>query len=85
VEETSSVGATVGRIVSRVGGGAVVGGILVEIAVAVESVTGAGVAVQAVRRNKKMAMNFFMGKDYMSLRGGAERRRSNLLLLGADF
>jgi hypothetical protein len=63
----------VGRIVSIVEVGTTVGGTLVEIGVAVGSITGAGAGVQAVRRNK-MTMNFFIAANYMSLRGGALRQ-----------
>src|SRR5919108_3713751 len=63
VGETSTVGAMLGVIVSIVEVGTAVGGTLAGIGVAVDSITGTG--VQAGGGNM-MAMNFFIGKYYMS-------------------
>jgi hypothetical protein len=68
VGETSTVGTTVGRIVSTVEVGMAVGGTLVGISVELDSATGIFVVVQAVRRNKKMMMKFFMMNNYMLMR-----------------
>jgi hypothetical protein len=44
--------------------GMAVGGMLVGAGIEVDEVTGASVAVQAVRRHKKTMMNFFMMDNY---------------------
>jgi hypothetical protein len=61
VGETSTVGVSVGTIVSTVAvadGMTVVG--IVGREVTVDSITGTSVAVQALRMNRVMMMNFFM-------------------------
>src|SRR5512138_2107816 len=79
VGEGSKVGASMGVAASTVTVGAIVGGILVGTTPEVDTTTGAGVAVQAVKR-KRMIIKFFI--RYMSLRGVALKasRRSNPLI-----
>jgi cyanophycinase-like exopeptidase len=64
VGEATPVGDSVGRIAVTVAVGILVGGTLVGAAVEVDSMAGAGAAVQAVRR-KKMTMNFRITGNYM--------------------
>jgi hypothetical protein len=60
VGEAAEVDASVGMITSVVEVGMAVGGILVETGLDVDSIIGAGVAVQAVRRIKVTMMDFFI-------------------------
>jgi hypothetical protein len=66
VGEASTAWVMVGAMISTVEVGIVVGG-MVGTGVSVDSITGAGVDVQALR-SKKMVMTFLMMSHYMTLR-----------------
>jgi hypothetical protein len=85
VGEAWTVGVTIGMMASRVEVGTAAGGTLVGTGVDVDWIADTSGVVQAARRNKETMMNFFMINNYMSLQGGAERRRSNLLLNGTSL
>src|SRR5215207_4134401 len=74
------VGKTVEMIVCGVDVELTVGGMLVGNGVAVDSITGTRVAVQAERRREARTMKFFIEANYMSLRGEAKRQQIHLLL-----
>src|SRR5215207_5384734 len=75
------VGTTVEMIVCGVDVELTVGGMLVGSGVAVDSITGIWVAVQAERRRREArTMKFFIESNYMSLRGEAKRQQIHLLL-----
>lgn|SRR5690349_23670630 len=81
VGETSTVavGRAVGLIGSVVEVGAAVGGRLVGGRVSVDWLTGTGAGAQAVRRNRKTMLSFFIESNYMPLRFlRAERNRRSL-------
>jgi hypothetical protein len=64
---TVAVGRAVGLIDSVVEVGTAVGGTLVGGGVSVDCLTGTGPGVQAVRRNRKTMLSFFIESNYMSL------------------
>jgi hypothetical protein len=68
VGKASDVGAIVGLTLSIVAVGISLGGM---VGSGVDSIIGAVGAAQAVAKNKKTAMNFFIGDNYMSLRGSS--------------
>jgi hypothetical protein len=79
----SSVGVcvTLGIVASIVEVRITIGGVLVGRAVDVDSITGTSVAVQAVRRTRRIAMGLFIEGNYMSLR--ETRWLSSPMFLGA--